>query len=235
VESLGHLTPSKREKIQLQTVGYGEPRVTEAVESTPHRTILVAEGEIPVDSTIVYEVPIPSSFQASGGTRGIEVALAFDPEVRARRLDYAATKMEFWLVRGMTPDAITSVFMSTDPEELERLEEDSPDDDGDDEERRTPSKLGRSMVKLAPSGRVRSRGANQLGRKRFGQRLPDGDGDTYHLVVQCRRVWAANTFRQSFGLAVALWRDEGQPAIYDEIKARVEIPVEVPIEIEIRG
>jgi hypothetical protein len=57
--------------------------------------------------------------------------------------------------------------------------------------------------------------------------------DTYHLVVQCRRVWAANTFRQSFGLAVALWRDEGQPAIYDEIKARVEIRVEVPIEIEI--
>jgi len=87
---------------------------------------------------------------------------------------------------------------------------------------------------LSPSGLIRSRGANQLARKRFGQRLPDGDGDTYHLVVQCRRVWASKSFRQSFGLAVALWRDEGQPEIYNEIKARVELPVELPVEIEIR-
>lgn len=235
-ESLQHLARAEAEKVQLQTVGYGEARLAEAIESTPHRTILVAEGEIPVDTTMVYEVPIPSSFRASGGARGIDVALAFDPETRARRLDYAATKMEFWLVRSMSVDEIKSVFMSIDLEELERLE-DEPDeveaDDGSSQdggtERVTPSRLRRNLVKLSPSNRARSRGANQLGRKRFGQRLRDDDGDTYHLVVQCRRAWASSTFRQSFGLAVALWRDEDQAEIYDELRARVEVPVEIEI------
>ncbi len=236
-EALRHPSGAEREKVQLQTVGYGEVRLTEAIESTPHRTILVAEGEIPVDTTMVYEIPIPSSFKASGGARGIDVALAFDPETRARRLDYAATKMEFWLVRCMSADEIRGVFMSTDVEELERLE-DEPDEANTDDsgaskdgrpERVTPSRLRRNLIKLSPSGQVRSRGANQLGRKRFGQRLKDGDGDTYHLVVQCRRVWASSTFRQSFGVAVALWRDEDQGEIYDELRARVEVPVEIEI------
>jgi hypothetical protein len=186
----------------------------------------------------VYEIPIPSSFRASGGVRGIDVALCFDPETRARRLDYAAAKMECWLVRGMTADEITAVFMSTDADELERLEDedDGDEDDGSDAQadRRTPSQLGRSLIKLTPSGQRRARGANQLGRKVFTQRLRDEDGETYHLVVQCRRVWASSTFAQSFGLAVALWRDDDQPSIYDEIRARVEVPIEVPIEIEIR-
>jgi hypothetical protein len=234
--TLAQLSPGQREKRVLPSVGYGEARLAEAIESTPHRTILVAEGAIRVDRTIVYEVPIPSSFQVSGGTRGIDVALAFDPETRARRLDYAATKMEFWLVRGMTPEEITSVFMSTDLAELERLEEEAEDEAEDAElaERITPSKLGASLVRMSPSGQVRSRGANQLGRKRFSQRLKDDFGDTYHLVVQCRRVWPTSTPMQTYGLAVALWRDEDQPAIYDEIRTRVEVPIEVPVEIELR-
>ena len=87
---------------------------------------------------------------------------------------------------------------------------------------------------MSPSGQVRSRGANQLARKIFGQRLKDDYGDTYHLVVQCRRIWSTSTPTQAFGLAVALWRDEDQRAIYDELRARVEVPVEVPIEIELR-
>lgn len=241
-DALADLKPGEREKRALPLVGYGEARLAEAIESTPHRAILVTEGELRVDRTNVYEIPIPSSFRTSGGARGIDVALSFDPETRARRLDYSATKMEFWLVRGMSPDDITEVFMSIDANELERLEAqaeaaDAADEGDEDDvpERVTPSKLGASLVKLAPSGQVRSRGANQLARIRFGQRLKDEYGDTYHLVVQCRRVWSSlSSPRQSFGLAVALWRDEDQPAIYDELRARVEAPVEVPVEIELR-
>ena len=254
-DALSDLTPAARRAVELQTVGYGEPRLTEAVESTPHRTILVAEGEINVDTTMIYEIPIPTSFGAGGGTRGIEIALAFDPETRARRLDYAATKMEFWLVRCMSPEEITEVFTSTSPEELERLETaDNPageeDEDEDDEEqaaededdedeadrpkRITPSRLKRKLVKLSPNGQARSRGANQLGRVRISQRLPDGDGETYHLVVQCRRVWASSTFSQSFAIAVALSRDEAHPPIYEELRARTRVAVEVPVEIELR-
>jgi Subtilase family len=235
-QALAQLTPAKREKIQLQTVGYGEPRLTDAIGSTPHRTILIADDEIPVDTTIVYDIPIPSSFGASGGAGGIDIALAFDPETRARRLDYAATKMEFWLVRGMSAEEITDVFTKTELEELETLEA-AEEPESDERERVTPSKLGRNLLRLSPSGRVRSRGANQLGRIRFGQRLRNEDGDTYHLVVQCRQVWpsaAPAGFRQSFGLAVTLWRDEDRPPIYEELRARAQVAVEVPVEIEVR-
>jgi subtilisin family serine protease len=242
-EVLGDLTPAARRAVELQTVGYGEPRLTEAVESTPHRTILVAEGEIEVDTTMIYEIPIPTSFGAGGGTRGIDIALAFDPETRARRLDYAATKMEFWLVRCMSPEEITEVFTSTNPEELERLETADDDlnederDEGDDVEKPkkvTPSRLKRKLVNLSPNVQIRSRGANQLGRVRIAQRLPDGDGETYHLVVQCRSVWASSTFSQSFAIAVALSRDEAHPPIYEELRARTRVAVEVPVEIELR-
>jgi subtilisin family serine protease len=242
-EALGHLTPAARRTVELQTVGYGEPRLTEAVESTPHRTILVAEGEIEVDTTMIYEIPIPTSFGAGGGIRGIDIALAFDPETRARRLDYAATKMEFWLVRCMSPEEITEVFTSTNQEELERLE--TADDDVNEEEQDeeddvekpkkiTPSRLKRKLVNLSPNVQIRSRGANQLGRVRIAQRLPDGDGETYHLVVQCRSVWASSTFSQSFAIAVALSRDEAHPPIYEELRARTRVAVEVPVEIELR-
>ena len=242
-EALGDLTPAARRAVELQTVGYGEPRLTEAVESTPHRTILVAEGEIAVDTTMIYEIPIPTSFGAGGGVRGIDIALAFDPETRARRLDYAATKMEFWLVRCMSPEEITEVFTSTNPEELERLEtadddvnegEQVENDDVEKPRKITPSRLKRKLVNLSPNVQIRSRGTNQLGRVRIAQRLPDGDGETYHLVVQCRRVWASSTFSQSFAIAVALSRDEAHPPIYEELRARTRVAVEVPIEIELR-
>jgi subtilisin family serine protease len=242
-EALGDLTSAARRAVELQTVGYGEPRLTEAVESTPHRTILVAEGEIEVDTTMIYEIPIPTSFGAGGGTRGIDIALAFDPETRARRLDYAATKMEFWLVRCMSPEEITEVFTSTNPEELERLEtaDDDVNEDEQDEEddvakpkKITPSRLKRKLVNLSPNVQIRSRGANQLGRVRIAQRLPDGDGETYHLVVQCRSVWASSTFSQSFAIAIALSRDEAHPPIYEELRARTRVAVEVPVEIELR-
>ena len=246
-ESLADLAPAVQRSVELQTVGYGEPRLTEAVESTPHRTILVAEDEIRVDTTMIYEIPIPTSFGAGGGTRGIDIALAFDPETRARRLDYAATKMEFWLVRCISAEEITEVFTSTDPEELERLEaaDDNEEvannaeheDDPEEEEQKTritPSKLKRKLVKLSPNGQIRSRGAHQLGRVRIARRLPEDDGDRYHLVVQCRRVWASSTSSQSFAIAVALSRDEQHAPIYEELCARTQLAVEVPVEIELR-
>lgn len=61
-------------------VGYGPARLPESVESTDHRVVLIAEGRVPVDGIHIYEVPIPASFFDPGGRRGIDIALAFDPE-----------------------------------------------------------------------------------------------------------------------------------------------------------
>jgi subtilisin family serine protease len=229
---------SERRQAVERLVGHGSPRLVEAVESNAHRTVLIAEGSIPMDGTHVYEVPIPSSFLASGGVRGIDVALCFDPVTRIRRLDYMGCKMEFYLVRGLTPDEIESVFLRVSEEEAEDLDSEADESaEGDETEgdedgvgRLTPTGLKRRLLTFAPPGKARSKGANQLGRKILSQRLRGDDGNTYHLVVQCRRRWAPEEAQQRYALAVCLWRSEDRAEIYDEIRGRVELPVEVEIE-----
>jgi len=242
--AFAHLTGAELERARLRTCGYGVPDLGRTIDSGSHRVVLVAEDAIAVDTTMVYEVPIPPSFHSSGGQRGIDVALAFDPPARARRLDYAANRMRFWLVRRMTAEEIEGVFIRADQvelaSELEQAEAaraeagdlETPEQQAGEEaptEPLKPSSLGTRLVDLTPTTTVRSRGANQLARKVFAQRLREEDGDTFHLVVQCTSLWRANTDTQSFGLAVALWRSEQHPEIYEEIRARVEIPVEIEV------
>jgi hypothetical protein len=237
--AFSHLQGAELFTAKLRTCGYGVPDLGRTIDSSSHRAVLVADGEIELDTTIVYEVPIPASFRDSGGQRGIDVALAFDPPTRARRLDYAANRMQFWLVRRMGIEEIEAVFIRGDPSELEgalAAAEDSSTDEPEQPEASPgppkPSELGPKLVQLIPKAQARSRGANQLGRKVFSHRLTEADGDTFHLVVQSRSLWRGVSGTQKFGLAVALWRTEGQPEIYNEIRARVE--VEVPVEIEVR-
>ncbi len=235
--AFSHLQGAELAKAHLYACGYGTPDLSRTINSDPHRAVLVAEGQIELDTTIVYEVPIPASFRVSGGRRGIDVALAFDPPTRARRLDYAASRMRFWLVRRMTVQEIEEVFTRADPAEfaatLESAEQDSTDDsdqqDGQTPRPPTPSQLNTQLVQLTPTAQARSRGANQLGRKVFSQRLTEQDGDTFHLVVQCSSLWRGTAGVQAFGIAVALWRDEGQPEIYQEIRMRVQLPVEIEV------
>ncbi|MCA1702924.1 MAG: S8 family peptidase [Actinobacteria bacterium] len=79
-------TPGDRAIALRNLLGFGRPAIRRAVESTSHRAVLVADASIPIDGVHIYEIPVPSSFFASGGERGIDVALAFDPPTRARRL-----------------------------------------------------------------------------------------------------------------------------------------------------
>lgn len=95
-------TLSARLEGERHLVGYGKPSVARAIESTSHRTVLIAADEIPIDGVHVYEVPVPSSFMQSGGRRGIDIALAFSPRTRVRRLDYMASRMESHLVKGLS-------------------------------------------------------------------------------------------------------------------------------------
>jgi subtilisin family serine protease len=94
-------SPAQRRDGELRLAGYGKPSIADAIESTSHRAVLVAEGTVPIDGVHVYEVPVPSSFLDSGGRRGIDITLAYSPRTRVRRLDYLATRMEFHLVKGL--------------------------------------------------------------------------------------------------------------------------------------
>ena len=73
-----------------------------AIESSRHRALLVAEGSIPINGVHIYEIPIPTSFTAiRRQAEDLDVALAYSPPTRVRRLDYLASRMEFEIVKGL--------------------------------------------------------------------------------------------------------------------------------------
>ena len=217
---------SVRLEAERALVGYGRPSIARATESTSHRAILVSEDSIPVNGVHIYEVPVPSSFMSPGGKRGLDVALAYSPPTRVRRLDYMASGMEYHIVKGLPLDEVAEVFARVGEEEEE-------DDDDDEEEISSASGLGSNLVKLVPTTQTRSRGANQLGRKVFHQRLDTSTDNPIFLVVRNINRWDDDAARQPYALAVALWRDEGQPELHAELQALLEAAVEIPVEIEL--
>ena len=209
-------TDSSRLEAERALVGYGRPSIARAIESTSHRALLVAEGSIPINGVHIYEIPFPSSFMSSGGRRGLDVALAYSPPTRARRLDYMASRMEFHIVKGHPLEEVARIFARIG--------------DGDVS---TVSGLGSDLVKLDPANQTRSRGANQLGRKVFHQRLDSSSDSPVFLVVRNINRWDDDGAEQSYALAVALWRDEGRPELHAELQTRLEAEAEIPVEIEI--
>ncbi|MXZ51776.1 MAG: S8 family peptidase, partial [Acidimicrobiaceae bacterium] len=216
---------SVRLEAERALVGYGRPSIARATESTSHRAILVAEDSIPVNGVHIYEIPVPSSFMSPGGKRGLDIALAYSPPTRIRRLDYMASGMEYHLVKGLPLDEVAEVFARVD-------EEENDDDEEEEEEVSSISGLGSNLVKLVPTTQTRSRGANQLGRRVFHHKLNASDEPMF-LVVRNINRWDDDTARQPYALAVALWRDEGQPELHAQLQALLEAEVELPVEIEI--
>jgi hypothetical protein len=237
-------TSGDRRDGELSLVGYGRPAIASAIESTSHRAVLVAEGRIPIDGVHVYEVPIPSSFLDSGGRRGIDIALAYSPRTRVRRLDYMATRMEFHLVKGLSLDEVSEVFArieGEDLDDLDNLEEMNPeetpagaaDEDSAAEGPPTPSALGSRRIDLEPPTQTRSRGANQLGRKIFHHRLQQNRDCPVYLVVRNVNRWDDPDHAQPYGLALSLWRDEDRAEVHAELEAELEAIIELPVEIEL--
>ena len=239
---------SERRQAEYDMVGYGRPSHDRATGSTSHRAVLVAENMVSRDGVHVYEITLPTTFFESGGERGIDVSLSYSPPTRVRRLDYAASRMEFHIVRGMSVDEIRGVFAKLEGADVEDADvsdvgliADGVDDSGstvsNDQtgELKPPtlSKLGWKHVALTPSTTVRSRGANQLGRKVFHQRLDEDKHSPIHLVVRNVNRWGDPDGHERYAVAVALWRDEHKPELHAELAAELEAVVEVEAEIEV--
>jgi len=81
---------------------YGMPVAERVLESGGSRAILVHEGIIPTDTSVVIDIPVPAEFLDSSAQRRrrFRVALAFDPPVRRSRKDYVAGRIEFDFVAG---------------------------------------------------------------------------------------------------------------------------------------
>lgn len=232
-------TEGERRNLVLDLVGYGSPAIDDAIESRDHRVVLVAEASIQVDGVHIYEVPIPSSFFESGGTRDVTVALAFDPPTRPRRLDYLASRMEFRLIRGIEPSDLERLVLAGADEGLEALDEEVATEGDDEEEAESepsaaPQRLSdlstRQLVGLQPSATRRAMGANQVGHKSYSTRLNRDHGESFLLVIKNTNRWAEARSMQNYAVAVCLSRDEGHPALYAELEAELRVAVELEVQ-----
>jgi subtilisin family serine protease len=204
-EASRRLIEAKLDKDAVMHVcGYGQVDEELAVTSSDRRVTLVAEGTLKVDHFRIYEVPTPDELRKAKGEKRIIVALAFDPPVRRRRLDYLGVRMDFMLIRGKTPDEIADAYAKVT-------------DDGPESAFGSPFR-----VKIEPpQTKGPAKGTLQRGEFRFRRERTDY-GDTFHLVVRASRRWAPpEVEEQSFAVAVALEADD--PQLYARLQARARV------------
>ena len=212
------MTAGAREIKSLLLGGFGEVSEERSRSSGDWDTVLFAEEEIPLDAVHLYTVPIPESFFASGRiSRGISISLCYDPPVRARRMDYMASRMQFELLRGVTPERTIDLLLAE-----EKVARQTRKQRG--ERLPTLSSLpGSQRIAMKPSRTVRSTGANQLGRfvwRSALQRFNDNSSD-FVLAVQNLNRWDSPTRKQPYAVAIRLWVGENLPPIYADVRSKI--------------
>jgi Subtilase family len=209
------LTDAKNREQQRRLTGYGRVSAERAEVSEDHRAVLVAESEITIDDVHLYTVPIPLTFFSPGGYRRMTVALAYDPPVRATRLDYLASHMEIHAYHGASLQQVRNAY--THPQENE------------DEE---PVELREFRLDLQPSSARRGKGTHQLGAKTFHRPLDHTKADQFIIAVKNTNRWDTPGTQQAYALAVVLERDRGHTPLYAELRAKLELIAEIEAEVE---
>jgi len=95
------------EETALRLVGFGKPEVERVLWSSEQWVQLVTDNLLEEDKLHFYRVPIPPSFLATQGKRGITVALAYDPPVRSSRKEYLARTMFVAVLQGLTTEEVS--------------------------------------------------------------------------------------------------------------------------------
>lgn len=200
-----------------------DPELTEflrrldAYSIGPRRDARGTERSAPYEAlfdAIVFTVPVPSSFAERGGWRRITVALAYDPPVRPTRLDYLASRMDFWAFRSVTVEQVRNAYAA-------------PLEDANT----VPATLTDLHLELQPSTTLRSPGANQWASRTFPQLFKGGQRELV-IVVRNTNRWDGDGNKQNYALAVVLERDPRQSALYAELRAQFELLAEAEIELQ---
>ncbi|MFL9828082.1 S8 family peptidase [Rhodoplanes sp. SY1] len=186
--------------------GFGVPDLARALDSEERRVVLIADHqELAVDQFALYRVPLPKEFQSTKGKRSIRVSLAFDPPVRHTRLEYLGLRLNYHLLRGMTPDEIFEHFRqrSKDEEPFEKLP--------------STAKCG-----LDPSRDIRGTSTLQAATFKMARNI-DQYGNDYYLAVFAERRWAGDDVtHQGFAIAVEL-EHEAAINIHQHLRTRVRV------------
>ncbi len=202
--------PDNRESWEkLRLVGYGiclEDRIAFSTESD---TCLITEDEVSEDRWHIYALPVPRSFLNTRGKRGITVALAYDPPVRASRREYLSRTMWVEVFKGMT---------------IREIEECRGRHVGEGDAPKLPQW---AVLDLRPTKEQLQWSTLQVRRRIWSRRpgLPiigEQGAPVLHVVVGCQRRFSASEDpRQRYALAIRFWHESEHVHIYQELRERV--------------
>jgi hypothetical protein len=193
------------EEETLRLIGYGICSVDDLTASKRNRVRLVAMDEVELDKLHIYRVAIPEIFLATKGKRGITVALAYDPPIRASRKEYLANTMWVEALHGLTTEEV----------EIYRAKNASPDVDA------LPAK---HQLELRPTKTDVQWSTLQVRRltKQTKLKIPTGETEpVVHFVVGCQHRFPTGfDYKQRYGLVVLFWHESEQIELYQELRLR---------------
>ncbi len=195
------------EEETLRLIGYGMCSVDDLTASKKNRVRLVAMDEVELDKLHIYRVVIPEIFLTTKGKRGITVALAYDPPIRASRKEYLANTMWVEALHGLTTEDV----------EIYRAKNASPDVDT------LPSG---HEIKLRPPKTDVQWSTLQIRRIAWSVKpqlkIPAGETEpAIHFVVGCQQRFPTGfDYRQRYGLVVLFWHESEQIELYQELRVR---------------
>ncbi|MBD2112551.1 MULTISPECIES: S8 family peptidase [Cyanophyceae] len=202
---------------KLRLVGYGLCNVNELIWSRQNAVRLIAMDVLEEDKLHVYRVPIPDVFMTTRGRRGISVALAYDPPVRASRREYLARTLQVEVLQGLTTNEV----------ETYRAKQDNQGD---------LSLPARAKLDLRPP-RERLQWSTLQVRHRSWPRkqFPVAEGESepaVHVVVRCQQRFPTDDLPQGYGLVATFWHESQQVELYQALRNRITVE---PTKIRVRG
>lgn len=201
---------------QLRVVGYGKLDSERVLWSCEREVCLVAEDSLEEDRLHIYRIQVPTEFAETKGIRGIVVALAYDPPVRASRKEYMSRTMRVELLHGLTEDQVEEYrahHQGGNPLRLPGANDLNPDPSRTKTERSTlqvRSKCWRIKPQLKSA--------------------PGVSEAVVHVLVTCqRRFLSGEDPKQRYGLVVRFWHKNQQVQLHTRLRARVRTVARVRV------
>jgi hypothetical protein len=201
----------------MNILGYGVADYQRATYCDQFSVVLYHEGEIPADSIIFIDVPVPASLQgANQGTKRLTVTVAHAPDVQRWGLEeYLGTVLKWRMFRGDVARDDVIRAMSR--------EEDESTQDPQQEEQELPNELS-----FSPGINLRSRGCVQHAITEWKTHKAEYSANHYTLAIASYERWGrANPSPVTFGVVVRIEETTRSAEIYADVQnALVELEVQ---------
>lgn len=189
--------------------GYGVVDDNELFRSSENVVVLMAEDKIENNAHHFFELPLPPEFlRTQRATREIRVTLAYCPAIRTTRLDYAATKIHFRLVKGESLETVQRHF--------------NHETQGETDTRNDDATGNRDIT-----AELRSKGTVQSSTWRMKQRNPNEKW--FVVVTRQDRDWgeALSLEQEDYALVVTVTDRENEHAqLYTQISQLIELQIQ---------